>query len=63
MAVPFAMVPWGVTMGLSNMLITIGCLSLFIGLLYVPLLVWGKQIRIQLAPRYKTLLAKKRLIG
>ncbi|KAL5386786.1 hypothetical protein PMIN02_008377 [Paraphaeosphaeria minitans] len=63
MAVPFAMVPWWVSMGLSNMFITVGCLSLFIGLLYIPLLVWGKHIRIQLAPRYEILIAKKRLIG
>ncbi|OAG11203.1 major facilitator superfamily transporter [Paraphaeosphaeria sporulosa] len=63
MAVPFAMVPWWLSMGLSNMFITIGCLSLFIGLFYVPLLIWGKEIRIKLAPRYEKLVAKKRLIG
>lgn len=63
MAVPFAMVPWWINMGLSNMFITIGSLSLFIGLLYVPLLIWGKRIRTQLAPRYEKLVAKKKLIG
>ena len=63
MAVPFAMVPWWMDMGLSNMFITVGCLSLFIGLTYVPLLIWGKQIRMKLAPRYERLVAKKRLIG
>ncbi|KAJ4348594.1 uncharacterized protein N0V89_009972 [Didymosphaeria variabile] len=63
MAVPFAMVPWWNSMGLSNMFITVGCLSFFIGLLYVPLLLWGKQIRVKLAPRYEGLVAKKKLIG
>ena len=63
MAIPFAMVPWWTSMGLSNMFITVGCLSLFIGLLYVPLLIWGKQIRIKMGPRYEELVARRKKIN
>lgn len=59
---PFAMVPWWTSMGLGNMFITIGCLSLFIGLLYVPMIIWGKQIRTSTAPTYEKLVAKKRQV-
>lgn len=62
LAVPFAMVPWWTSMGLSNMFITIGCLSFFIGSLYVPLLIWGKQIRIKTAPTYEKLVARRRVV-
>ncbi|KAI1874387.1 hypothetical protein JX265_004595 [Neoarthrinium moseri] len=59
--IPSAMVPWWTAMGLSNMYIVCGFVSLAIGLLYVPLVIWGKKIRIALTPRYESLIAKKGL--
>lgn len=58
-AMPFAMVPWLTRMGLSNMFIVIGCLSLAIGLLFIPMIIWGKRIRIALAPYYYSLVEKR----
>ncbi|KAH6656908.1 major facilitator superfamily domain-containing protein [Truncatella angustata] len=57
--IPSALVPWLTAMGLSNMYILAGCIALAVGLLHVPLIIWGKRIRIVLAPRYQSLVAKK----
>lgn len=46
-------------MGLSNMYIMSGSISLFIGLLHIPLIIWGKRIRTALAPRYWRLVEKR----
>ncbi|KAK1997753.1 major facilitator superfamily transporter [Colletotrichum falcatum] len=60
--VPSALVPWMSSMGLTNMYILSGVLSLLIGLLYVPLIIWGKRIRTALAPRYSRLVEKRRAV-
>lgn len=57
---PSALTPWIAAVGFSNMFIILGCLCLFIGMLYVPLLIWGKKIRTQLAPRYYHLVENRR---
>ncbi|OHW98993.1 major facilitator superfamily transporter [Colletotrichum incanum] len=54
-----ALVPWMSSMGLSNMYILSGALSLLIGLLYVRMIIWGKRIRTALAPRYWRLVEKR----
>ncbi|KAG7122360.1 putative MFS-type transporter like protein [Verticillium longisporum] len=53
--VPSAFVPWMTSMGLSNMFITAGCVAFAVGSLFLPLLIWGKKIRIALAPRFRRL--------
>lgn len=50
--VPVALTPWMARMGVGYMYVTAGCISLVIGLLHVPLIIYGKKIRIALAPRY-----------
>ncbi|GKT66295.1 major facilitator superfamily transporter [Colletotrichum tofieldiae] len=57
--VPSALVPWMSSMGLSNMYILSGAVSLLIGLLYIPMIIWGKRIRTALAPRYWRLVEKR----
>lgn len=46
-------------MGLTNMYILSGVISLLIGLLYVPMIIWGKRIRTILAPRYLRLVERR----
>lgn len=50
--IPSALVPWMTGMGLSNMYILSGCVAFAIGSLFIPLLIWGKRIRVALAGRY-----------
>ncbi|KAF4781434.1 major facilitator superfamily transporter [Colletotrichum scovillei] len=57
--VPSALVPWMSNMGLTNMYILSGVISLLIGLLYVPMIIWGKRIRTILAPRYLRLVERR----
>ncbi|KAH7260385.1 major facilitator superfamily domain-containing protein [Fusarium solani] len=61
-AVPFALVPWMKTMGLTNMYILSGCIAFAIGLLFVSMIIWGKRIRTALAPRYWKLVEKRSMI-
>ncbi|KAB5515362.1 major facilitator superfamily domain-containing protein [Coniochaeta sp. 2T2.1] len=57
--IPSALIPWLTTMGLGNMYILIGSIALAVGLLFVPLLIWGRRIRTALAPRYYALVEKR----
>ncbi|KAK6200852.1 hypothetical protein LQW54_009435 [Pestalotiopsis sp. IQ-011] len=57
-----AVVPWWTQMGLSNVFIMLGMLSLTICLLYIPHVIWGKRIRSRLFPLYEELIAKKGLL-
>ncbi|KAL1875845.1 hypothetical protein Daus18300_003036 [Diaporthe australafricana] len=57
--IPFAITPWLEHSGLSNMFITAGLVSLAISMLFVPLIIWGKKIRMALAPRYYELLERQ----
>ncbi|KAK8053297.1 major facilitator superfamily transporter [Apiospora saccharicola] len=56
--VPVALTPWMATMGIGYMYVTAGCISLVIGLLHLPLIIWGKRIRIAMAPRYYKVVEK-----
>jgi hypothetical protein len=42
-------------MGITNMFITAGCLSLFINMLGIPLAIWGRKARVGLIPWYSRL--------
>ncbi|KAF4449509.1 putative HOL1-like protein [Fusarium austroafricanum] len=50
--ISFAIVPWMNQMGLSNMYIMSGCIAFAIGCLFIPMIIFGKKIRVALAPRY-----------
>lgn len=50
--------PWIQTMGFKYLFVTAGCISLVISLLHIPMIFWGKRIRIALAPRHDMLVAK-----
>lgn len=49
-------------MGLSNMYIVAGCVGFFILMLHIPMIMFGKRIRMALAPRYWRLVEKKRMV-
>jgi len=51
-AVPFYTIPWITTMGLTNMFVTAGCINLALSLLFIPLIIYGKRIRIALHAHY-----------
>ena len=51
--------PWVSTMGLRNMFIVSGCLSIAILLLTVPMIIWGRKCREWTAKRYMTMAAKQ----
>ncbi|KAH7401389.1 major facilitator superfamily domain-containing protein [Pyrenochaeta sp. MPI-SDFR-AT-0127] len=56
---PFVIVPWLTNMGLKNMFLILGFVSLAVSSLFIPLIIWGKRIRARLAPRYFKLLEKQ----
>ncbi|KAI1078608.1 major facilitator superfamily transporter [Whalleya microplaca] len=58
--IPLALVPWMKDVGITNVHILGGCISLFIGLLHIPMIIWGKKIRVALAPRYYRLVERLR---
>ncbi|CAJ0554408.1 Ff.00g129210.m01.CDS01 [Fusarium sp. VM40] len=62
-AVPFALVPWMKSMGLSNMYIMSGIIAFAIGSLFVPMIIWGRQMRTALAPKYWKLVEMRSKIG
>lgn len=39
-------------MGLTKMFVTAGCVNLFLSLLFIPLVLYGKRIRIALHAHY-----------
>lgn len=50
--------PWIQTMGIKYLFVTAGCISLVIGLLHIPMILWGKRIRTALASRHDMLVEK-----
>ncbi|KAJ5116274.1 hypothetical protein N7456_000622 [Penicillium angulare] len=48
----FSVTPWMSGMGTYNMFVLLGCLSLFISSLHIPMIIWGKQSRIATAEKY-----------
>jgi hypothetical protein len=50
--VVFVLTPWVTALGLHGMFTCIGCLALFLNMLVVPMIIWGKTFRIMCAKRY-----------
>ncbi|RDW80295.1 MFS general substrate transporter-24 [Coleophoma cylindrospora] len=48
----FAVSPWIDNLGFHDCFVSIGCLSLFIMLLAVPMIIWGKKFRVMCKHRY-----------
>jgi hypothetical protein len=51
-AVPFYNISWIESMGLTKMFAMAGCINLFFSLLFIPLVIYGKRIRIALHGHY-----------
>ncbi|KAI9167927.1 putative MFS-type transporter [Paramyrothecium foliicola] len=49
---PFGVVPWLASMSLTKVGIISGCVSMTLALLFIPIIVWGKRMRIASAQRY-----------
>lgn len=48
----FAISPWIKAIGFHDTVTSVGCISLAISLLFIPMIVWGKKMRISGASRY-----------
>ncbi|RSL83956.1 hypothetical protein CDV31_016767 [Fusarium ambrosium] len=48
----FAVSPWMAGMGVYDMFVLLGCIAAAIALTCVPLMIWGRKFRAQLAPKY-----------
>ncbi|KAK2066714.1 hypothetical protein P8C59_000505 [Phyllachora maydis] len=57
--IPFAIAPWRDAMGLTNMFTVAGVLCFAIAMLFVPLIIYGKRIRLAMAPRAARLLEQQ----
>jgi hypothetical protein len=57
--IPFAIVPWLNKQGLTNMHIVMACVSLLISLLHIPMILWGKRLRVRYAAWYSELLERQ----
>lgn len=51
--ITFAIGPWIESIGFHDTTTSLGCLSLVISLICIPMIIWGKQMRIHYAPRYE----------
>ncbi|KAK5043479.1 hypothetical protein LTR84_011948 [Exophiala bonariae] len=56
MVVVFVLTPWIAGMGFRNSFTLIGCLALFINLLCLPMIYFGKRWRVACAERYETMI-------
>lgn len=57
--VPLTAVQWMTQVGPVYMFVTASMICLFIGLLFIPMVIWGKRIRTALAPRYYAVIEKR----
>ncbi|KAE8441455.1 hypothetical protein EG329_004948 [Mollisiaceae sp. DMI_Dod_QoI] len=57
-ALVFAYTPWVEAQGLQNMYIVNSIICLFVCLLYIPLMIWGKRIRRRTASKYGEFVAR-----
>ena len=55
----FAITPWIAGMGVYNMFVLLGCLSIAVALTCVPLIIWGRKWRAQLTGRYESYAMKQ----
>lgn len=51
-ALVFAATPWMNGMGVYNMFVVLGCLSAVVALTCIPMIIWGRKCRVQLAGKY-----------
>lgn len=51
-AIVFAVSPWISGMGMYNTFILLGCIALLVMLLCVPMIIWGKKLRVLCKDRY-----------
>lgn len=51
-AMTFAINPWIEALGFHDTFTSVGCLSLAVALFFVPMIIWGKKMRVACAPRY-----------
>ncbi|KIW43231.1 uncharacterized protein PV06_04354 [Exophiala oligosperma] len=58
-ALVFAITPWMQGMGVYNMFVLLGCLSIAVALTSVPLVIWGRTWRVRLAGKYEHFVAKQ----
>jgi len=56
-ATTFAIDPWLNGLGLQNMFISVGCISLGILLLTIPMVIWGRKARCYTAGFYNGIAA------
>ncbi|KAH7116303.1 major facilitator superfamily domain-containing protein, partial [Dactylonectria macrodidyma] len=61
-AISFALVPWMDAQGTQNMSIVMGVWATAVAFIHVPLLIWGKRIRVKTAGAYE-LMAKERALS
>jgi hypothetical protein len=53
LGLPFGLVSWLTDMSLTHVGVISGCVSTGIGLLCIPMAIWGKQFRIASIERYE----------
>lgn len=53
---PFGITPWMTAMSLTNMFIISGTICTALGLLCIPMIIWGKAMRSWSKPLYEKLL-------
>ena len=58
--IPFAIDPWMQAMTLTNMFVICAVVSFLISLLFVPLLIWGKRMRVATAAKYYKMLEEQK---
>ncbi|KAL6246098.1 hypothetical protein RBB50_007251 [Rhinocladiella similis] len=55
----FAITPWMNGMGVYNMFVLLGCLSIAVALTSVPFVIWGRTWRVRMAGKYEHFIAKQ----
>jgi len=58
-AIPLTSIIWLNNMGLTYMFMTAALINLVIGLLFIPMIFFGKKIRVGLADRYHQIIEKR----
>lgn len=58
--IPFAIDPWMKAMTLTNMFVVCAVVSFLVSSLFVPLLIWGKRMRVATAAKYYSMLEEQK---
>ncbi|OAQ87611.1 major facilitator superfamily transporter [Purpureocillium lilacinum] len=56
--IPFGIVPWMKSAGLTKMFVAGGCVAIALSLLFIPLIVWGRRARVAFGPFYEKLVVE-----